>query len=65
MAMTGEAQTRYRDKTLTEKLTTPVSPDLLKKVEDYRFGGRFRTQSEAVRSLISAGLEAERKRSAK
>lgn len=33
-----------------------VSPELLKRLEDYRFTNRIRSQSEALRVLLEKGL---------
>jgi hypothetical protein len=41
------------------KLSIPVSEALSKRIDDYRFGLRVRTESEAVRRLIIKGLKAE------
>jgi len=33
-----------------------LPPELEKQIEDYRFANRFRSEAEAVRSLIEKGL---------
>lgn len=41
----------------TRKLVT-LPHDLVRAVEDYRFANRIKTESEALRLLIRAGLDA-------
>lgn len=40
-------------------LTFTVKPDLLKKLEDYRFENRFYTMADALRTLLEKALDAE------
>lgn len=42
----------------TERIITPLSPELLKLVEDIRFKHRHPSRAESVRRLIEAGAEA-------
>jgi metal-responsive CopG/Arc/MetJ family transcriptional regulator len=35
-----------------------VDDELLKRIDDFRFGNRINTRSEAIRRLIEAGLKA-------
>lgn len=50
---------------LTERIITPMSKQMVSDISDYRFSARVETRSEAIRRLIQAGLEAERKRGKK
>lgn len=43
----------------TAKISTPMSVELEKRIQDYRFGNRIGSQSDAVRRLIIKGLKAE------
>jgi len=36
-----------------------MEPSLLRKIEDYQFGKRLSSRSEAIRQLIRSGLEKE------
>lgn len=36
-----------------------MEPSLLRKIEDYQFGKRLSSRSEAIRQLIKSGLEKE------
>ena len=47
---------------LDKRLIVPASKSLLEQIADFRFGNRINSQSEAVRHLIKAGLEAESNR---
>jgi metal-responsive CopG/Arc/MetJ family transcriptional regulator len=47
-----------------ERVITPLPRSLLEAIEDYRYGTRVPSRSEAIRRLIAAGLEAERQRAA-
>jgi hypothetical protein len=64
MAMSKTATTDPAD-LLTQRLMVPLSPRMLEQIVDYRFGARIGSQSAAIRQLIAAGLEAERKRARK
>jgi hypothetical protein len=46
---------------LTAKKLVALDPEMVKAIEDYRFGARIRTESEAIRRLIEIGLEAVQK----
>jgi hypothetical protein len=35
-----------------------ASPDFAREIEDFRFRGRFKTETEALRALIRVGLDA-------
>ena len=39
------------------KILLTIDKDLLEKVEDFRFGNRINTRSEALRRLIKEGLK--------
>jgi len=39
------------------KIIFVADEDLIKRLDDYRFGNRIKTQSEAIRRLLDAGLE--------
>ncbi len=43
----------------TVKLSTPMSAELEKRIQDYRYSNRIPSQSDAVRRLIIKGLKAE------
>jgi hypothetical protein len=45
-----------------ERLIFPASKEQSGRIDDYRFANRINTKSEAIRRLIDAGLEAEKKR---
>lgn len=47
--------------TTVRKLIT-LSRDLAKRVEDFRFSQRLKTEAEAFRQLIESGLAAEEKK---
>lgn len=51
----------------TEKprILVTVDEDLLQEIDDYRFGNRIKTQSEAVRQLLLKGLEKVKKDASK
>jgi metal-responsive CopG/Arc/MetJ family transcriptional regulator len=40
------------------KILITFENDLLTKIDDYRFGNRINTRSEAIRRLIEEGLKA-------
>lgn len=40
----------------SERLWTAVTPEFMKKLDDYYREHRFRTRSEAIRHLIELGL---------
>ena len=42
--------------TKKEVLCFPSDPDLLKRIEDYRFENRIPSRSEAIRQLIEEGI---------
>ncbi len=44
-----------------ERVAVPFDPELLARVEDYRFASRSPSRAAAVRDLIEAGLEAKAK----
>ena len=44
------------DDLLIEKITIPVTKAMLRRIQDFRFGKRYSSQSDAVRDLIEAGL---------
>ena len=44
----------------TRKLVS-LPPEMSEAVEDYRFANRFKTESDAIRSLIEMGLAAAKK----
>jgi hypothetical protein len=48
----------------TEKpiLTFVVDPELLERINDFRFKNRIETKSEAIRILIEKGLESSEKK---
>ncbi len=48
----------------TERMITPVSPELVREIDDYRFASRFTTRAAAVRRLLRIGLETVRARQA-
>jgi hypothetical protein len=39
------------------KIIFVADDELIKRLDDYRFGNRIKTQSEAIRRLLDAGLE--------
>lgn len=43
---------------MERKAQVPLTPDLAKRVADYRFENRINTEAEAIRRLIELGLEA-------
>lgn len=45
------------DKNKYKQVVLSVSPDLLKKIEDYQFGNRISNRSGATRTLIEKGLK--------
>lgn len=45
----------------TDRLQLVVEPSLLDRIDDYRFGSRIGSRSDAVRKLVLKGLEAEAK----
>jgi hypothetical protein len=50
------------EEALTERIIIPVSKTMEGEIKDYWHERRLNSKSEAVRHLIQAGLEAERKR---
>lgn len=42
----------------TERVQLLMTPDELKKVDDWRYAHRARSQADAIRQLIEAGLKA-------
>lgn len=44
---------------LSERIITPMTPTMLRAIEDYRFDSRTASRSDAIRKLIEAGLKAE------
>jgi hypothetical protein len=46
---------------LTERILLPITKSMLEAISDFRFEARFDTRAEAMRHLIQAGLDAERK----
>jgi metal-responsive CopG/Arc/MetJ family transcriptional regulator len=44
--------------TKKEVLCFPSDPDLLKRIDDYRYDNRIPSRSEAIRQLIEEGLKA-------
>lgn len=51
-----------RPKTMATRKQVSLPPDLEEAVEDFRFGNRIGTESEAIRRLIELGLEAAKQR---
>jgi hypothetical protein len=49
---------------MIKKLIT-ISPEMLDEIDAYRFSNRIKTELEAIRKLLAAGLKAERKKDAK
>lgn len=45
----------------TERLQIVVEPSILDRIDDFRFGRRIASRSEATRRLLIKGLEAEAK----
>jgi hypothetical protein len=43
---------------LTERVIFPLSPELLGRIEDFRFDNRIGSRAEAMRRLLSAALDA-------
>ena len=41
------------------RIITPIPKPLLARIDDYRFGNRLPSRSEAIRRLIEAGLRAD------
>jgi metal-responsive CopG/Arc/MetJ family transcriptional regulator len=44
---------------MTERLVTPMSKTMVDAINDYRFEHRCESKSDAVRTLIQAGLDAD------
>lgn len=49
------------DAGMTERIIIPISKSMAGEIDDFWHGNRLRSKSEAVRQLIQAGLEAQRK----
>ncbi len=45
---------------LSVRKLVSLTPELAKRIDDYRFGQRIKSESEAIRALIRRGLEATR-----
>jgi hypothetical protein len=43
---------------LTERVIIPLSPELLARIEDYRFENRVTSRAEAMRQLLASALDA-------
>jgi hypothetical protein len=43
---------------LTERVIFPLSPELLRRIEDYRFESRIPSRAAALRQLLSVALDA-------
>jgi hypothetical protein len=41
-----------------ERVITPMSKELIERIDDFRFANRLRSRAEATRQLIEAGLRA-------
>lgn len=46
------------DEANSERIITPMSKSLVEAIDDFRFANRVASRSEAIRQLISMGLEA-------
>jgi Arc/MetJ-type ribon-helix-helix transcriptional regulator len=44
---------------LTVKKLVSLEPEMVKAIEDFRFAQRIKSESEAIRALISAGLQSQ------
>jgi metal-responsive CopG/Arc/MetJ family transcriptional regulator len=42
------------------RIIVPMSPELIGRIDDFRFASRCASRADAIRQLIAAGLEAER-----
>ena len=49
-----------RDEMKTERLQVVVEPSVMKRIDDFRFGSRIGSRSEATRILIEKGLQNEK-----
>ncbi|KRA42119.1 hypothetical protein [Devosia sp. Root635] len=49
-----------RDEMKTERLQVVVEPSVLRRIDDFRFGSRIGSRSEATRILIEKGLQNEK-----
>ncbi|MQX38602.1 ribbon-helix-helix domain-containing protein [Roseospira navarrensis] len=47
-----------RPKTMQTRKIISVPAEMAEAIDEYRFGHKFRTESEAIRRLIELGLEA-------
>ncbi|TVR95791.1 MAG: hypothetical protein EA406_13290 [Rhodospirillales bacterium] len=45
------------DEPLSERKMLSVTPEMARRIDDYRFRHRFPTESAAIRKLLSLGLE--------
>lgn len=54
------ARPRVLDDATRKMVSLPA--DLAKAIEDYRFNSRLKTEAEAIRRLIAAGLKAQKPR---
>ncbi|MEW5993331.1 MAG: hypothetical protein AB1744_02920 [Candidatus Zixiibacteriota bacterium] len=50
-----------RPKTMETRKLVSFPLGMTAQIDEFRFGNRFKTESDAVRALISKGLEAYRK----
>jgi len=50
------------DKTKNTQVLVTIPNEILKKIDDYQFGNRIKNRNEAIRNLISRGLENESKK---
>jgi hypothetical protein len=50
---------------LTERILLPITKSMLAAISDFRFEARFNTRADAMRHLIQAGLDAEKKNAKK
>jgi metal-responsive CopG/Arc/MetJ family transcriptional regulator len=41
---------------LTERIIIPLARDLLERIDNFRFAGRFQSRAAAIRELIEIGL---------
>lgn len=50
-----------RPKLMAERVQVSLTPELAAAVDEFRFGNRIGSESEAIRRLLERGLEAEKK----
>jgi metal-responsive CopG/Arc/MetJ family transcriptional regulator len=47
------------------RIIIPMPPELIERIDDFRFANRLSSRADAIRQLITAGLEAAPARSKK